>query len=142
VTIDPRTPCLVGVAQRTIRPGDGLCPEPLELWDEVVRRAAEDALPGAGSKVLEAAESLQVVYCMSWPYHAPVDRLADSLGIAPRHRLYSGIGGTTPQVLVQDAGLSIHQGDYDLAVITGAEALETVRQAKKAGERLAWSHRA
>ena len=27
-------------------------------------------------------------------------------------------------------------------MITGAEALETVRQAKKAGERLAWSHRA
>jgi acetyl-CoA C-acetyltransferase len=92
--------------------------------------------------VLDAADSLQVVYCMAWPYDAPVDRLADSLGITPRHRLYSGIGGTTPQVLVQDAGRAILDGDLDLAIITGAEALETVRQAKKAGERLAWSHRA
>lgn len=142
MTIDPRTPCLIGGAQRTIRPGDGPSPEPLVLWDEVTRAAAEDALLGHGARVLDAADSLQVVYCMAWPYDAPVDRLSDSLGIAPRHRLYSGIGGTTPQVLVQDAGLAILEGEHDLAVITGAEALETVRQAKKAGERLAWSHRA
>ena len=142
MTIDPRTPCLIGGAQRTIRPGEGPSPEPLVLWDDVVRRAADDALPGRGTRVLDAADSLQIVYCMAWPYDAPVDRLADSLGLAPRHRLYSGIGGTTPQVLVQDSGRAILDGDYDLAVITGAEALETVRQAKKAGERLAWSHRA
>jgi acetyl-CoA C-acetyltransferase len=142
VTIDPRTPCLIGGAQRTIRPVEGPSPEPLALWDDVSRRAADDALPGHGARVLDAADSLQVVYCMAWPYDAPVDRLADSLGIAPRHRLYSGIGGTTPQVLVQGAGQAILDGDYDLAVISGAEALETVRQAKKAGERLAWSHRA
>jgi acetyl-CoA C-acetyltransferase len=112
------------------------------LWDDVSRAAAEDALPSHGRKVLEAADSLQIVHCMAWPYDAPVDRLAASLGIAPRHRFYSGIGGTTPQVLVQDAGRAILEGDIDLAVIAGAEALETVRQAKKAGERVAWSHRA
>ena len=112
------------------------------LWDEVTRAAAEDALAGGGGRVLSAVDSLQIVYCMAWPYDAPVDRLADSLDIAPRHRLYSGIGGTTPQVLVQDAGRAILDGEYDLAVVTGAEALDTVRRAKKAGERLAWSHRA
>ncbi len=142
MSVDPRTPCVIGVAQRTVRPGEGPASEPLVLWDEVTRAAAEDARPGAGSRVLAAADSVQVVYCMSWPYDAPVDRLADSLGIAPRHRLYSGIGGTTPQVLVQDATSAILAGELDLAVITGAEALETKRQAKKAGERLAWSHRA
>ncbi|MFL6204582.1 MAG: acetyl-CoA acetyltransferase [Acidimicrobiales bacterium] len=142
MSIDPRTPCLIGAAQRTVRPEEGPSPEPLVLWHDVTRLAAEDARPGGGSKVLDAVDSLQIVYCMSWPYDDPVDRLADALGIDPRHRLYSGIGGTTPQVLVQDAGLAILNGDHDLAVITGAEALETVRQAKKAGERVAWSHRA
>ncbi len=142
MTIDPRTPCLIGGAQRTIRPADGPSPEPLVLWDDVTRAAAEDARPGHGRRVLAAVDSLQVVYCMAWPYDAPVDRLAASLGVEPRHRRYSGIGGTTPQVLVQDAGRAILDGEHDLAVITGAEALETVRRAKKAGERLAWSHRA
>lgn len=139
--IDPRTPCVIGVAQRTIRPGEGPSPEPLVLWDEVTRAAADDARPGHGAAVLAAADSLQVVYCMAWPYDAPVDRLATSLGIEPRHRHYSGIGGTTPQVLVQDAAAMILRGDADVAIVTGAEALETKRQAKKAGERLAWSHR-
>ncbi len=141
VTIDPRTPCLIGAAQRTVHPGTGPSPEPLELWADVARRAADDALPGGGARVLRSAESLQVVYCMSWPYDAPADRLAAALGIEPGHRLYSGIGGTTPQVLVQDVATAMLGGEMDLAVIVGAEALETKRQAKKAGERLAWSHR-
>jgi acetyl-CoA C-acetyltransferase len=33
------------------------------------------------------------------------------------------------------------RGDYDLALVTGAEALDTVRRAKKRAERLPWSHR-
>ncbi|MEX2292704.1 MAG: hypothetical protein WD691_02865 [Acidimicrobiales bacterium] len=140
--IDPRTPCLIGVAQRTVRPDEGPCPEPLELWESTAHAAAADALAGAGAQVLDAADSLQIVYCMAWPYDRPVDRLADALGISPRHRFYSGIGGTTPQVLVQGAAAAILAGDMDLAVITGAEALDTKRRAKRAGERLAWSHRA
>jgi acetyl-CoA C-acetyltransferase len=141
MTVDPRTPCLIGAAQRTVHPGTGPSPEPLELWADVARRAADDALPGRGWRVLRSAESLQIVYCMSWPYDAPVDRLADALDIDPRHRLYSGIGGTTPQVLVGDLATAMLRGEIDLGIIVGAEALETRRQAKKAGERLAWSHR-
>jgi acetyl-CoA C-acetyltransferase len=133
--VDPRSPCIIGVAQRTVRPGDGPAPEPLVLWEEMCRAAAGDAA------IPLQADSLQIVYCMSWPYDRPVDRLADALGIPPRHRVYSGIGGTTPQVLVQDAAAAILRGDAELAVIVGAETLETKRQAKKAGERLPWSFR-
>lgn len=140
MAVDPRTPCVIGVAQRTVHPGTGPSPEPLALWDDVCRRAAADA--GATGDVLAAADSLQIVYCMAWSYDAPVDRLAASLGIDPRHRFYSGIGGTTPQVLVNEASEAIIRGEMDLAVITGAEALETKRQAKKAGERLPWSFKA
>jgi acetyl-CoA C-acetyltransferase len=99
----PRTPCVIGVAQRTQR--DGSSPEPLELWEEVCGAAARDTGADAG-RVLGAADSLQVVYCQSWQYDDPVGRLADRLGVDPPHRLYSGIGGTTPQVLVQDAASS------------------------------------
>ena len=138
--VDPRAPCVIGVAQRTVRPSDGPSPEPLLLWEDVCRRAAGDA--HASRDVLAAADSLQIVYCMAWSYDAPVDRLATVLGIAPQHRLYSGIGGTTPQVLVNDAAEAIIRGDMDVAVIAGAEALETKRLAKKAGERVAWSFKA
>jgi acetyl-CoA C-acetyltransferase len=81
------------------------------------------------------------VYCQSWSYDDPPGRLAERLGIQPRHRLYSGIGGTTPQLLLQTVSDAIARGDLDLAVLTGAEALETRRQLKKAGDKPNWSFR-
>ena len=138
VAVDPNAPCLIGVAQRTVRPAEGPAPEPLELWAEVCRAAAADtgAQPAG---VLDRAESLQVVYCQSWQYDDPPGRLAERLGIDPAHRRYSGIGGTTPQLLVQEAGEAILRGEYDVAVLAGAETLATRRQLKKAGEKPAWS---
>jgi len=139
--IDPRTPCVIGAAQLTIPKADGPAPEPLTLWERVCRAAAEDAAPGHGGRVLSATDALMVVYCQSWPYDRPVDRLADRLGVSPRLRGYSGIGGTIGQVLVQEAASAISRGELDVAVITGAEALETVRRAAQDGERPAWSFR-
>jgi acetyl-CoA C-acetyltransferase len=138
--VDQRSPCIIGVAQRTWRPGraDSEAPEPLLMWDEVARAAAADT---GRSDVLSLLESAQIVYCQTWPYDDPVTRLCERIGAEPRHRLYSGIGGTTPQVLVNETAEAMLRGDYDLALVTGAEALDTVRRAKKRGERLAWSHR-
>ncbi|MER3452760.1 MAG: acetyl-CoA synthetase [Acidimicrobiia bacterium] len=133
--VDQRAPCIIGVAQRTERGGES--PEPLELWEDVCRRAAADA--GARCDVLGSVQSLQIVYCQSWRYDDPPARLAERLGIDPAHRHYSGIGGTTPQVLVNRTAAAMLRGEVDLALICGAEALETLRQARKAGRRLAWS---
>jgi len=137
--IDPRTPCLIGVAQRTYRRADGLAPEPLVQWEQVVRAAAADT--GARADVLASLDSLQIVFCQTWAYDDPVGRLAERLSISPRHRLYSGIGGTTPQVLVQEAAAAILRGELDTAVVCGAEALDTVRRLRKAGERPSFSYR-
>ena len=139
MAVDPRAPCVIGVAQYVSRPEDGPCPEPLAMWEQVVRDAARDA--EASGDVLAAVGSLQVVYCQSWQYDDPAGRLAEALAIGPAHRLYSGIGGTTPQVLVNDLGTAILAGDVDVGVVCGAEALDTKRRLKKVGEKAAWSHR-
>jgi acetyl-CoA C-acetyltransferase len=138
---DPRAPCLIGVGRRTWHPeatGPDGAPEPLEMWEEVARSAAEDAgAPGA----LAGLESLRVVYCQSWDYDDPAERLAARLGAAPADRRYSGIGGSMPQVLVSElAGAVLHDG-LDLALVVGAEALATVRRLKKEGRKPAWSFR-
>jgi acetyl-CoA C-acetyltransferase len=133
----PTALCAIGVAQRTHRDA-GAAGEPLDGWEQVARAAAADS---GRSDLLGDIESLQVVYCQSWPYDDPVGRLADRLGAAPAHRLYSGIGGTTPQVLVNATAETMLRGEVGLALIVSGEALATVRQAKRAGERLAWSHR-
>ena len=128
--------CLIGAAQHTER--DGATSEPLLSWAQRAREAAADA---GTEHALAQLDSLQVVYCQSWPYDDPVGRLAETLGAQPRHRHYSGIGGTTPQVLVNRTAEAMLRGEMDLALIVSAEALATVRAAKKRGERLPWSHR-
>src|SRR5207302_2756558 len=131
---------LIGVAQRTWRPegaGD-LGPEPLSMWEEVSRAAARDS---GRADVVELVESVDVVYCQSWPYDDPPGRLAAALGCGPGRSRYSGIGGTTPQVLVDEAALAMLRGELDLALVVGAECLDTVRRLKKQGERPRWSFR-
>ncbi|HVV74813.1 MAG TPA: acetyl-CoA synthetase [Mycobacteriales bacterium] len=129
--------CVVGVAQQTVRP-PGPAPEPLQSWEQVARAAADDAaVPG----LLSSLDSIQVVYCQTWPYDDPAGRLAERLGAAPKHKLYSGIGGTVPQVLVSDTAEAMQRGELDSALIVGGEALATKKAMKRAGERPGWSHR-
>jgi acetyl-CoA C-acetyltransferase len=119
-------PCLIRWAQETWRDG---APEPLDQWAEVAGRV----LSGA------PVDDLQIVYTQSWDYDDPCARLSERLGIAPRRAFYSGIGGSTPQVLVNAAAERIIRGDSAVALIVGAEALATRRQLKKAGEKAQWS---
>jgi acetyl-CoA C-acetyltransferase len=153
---DPRAACIIGVARHTWHPTDdevtgagGSAPEPLDMWERVVRAAAADAADGAAANdtaaasaataVLAGLESIDVVYSQSWQYDDAVRRLSDRVGASPARRRYSGIGGSVPQVLAFDAARQIREGSLDLALITGAEALATVRRLKKAGERPQWS---
>src|SRR4029079_12692134 len=112
LSVDPRTPCLIGVAQQTWRDAD-LAPEPLDMWEEVSAAAAVDA----GLTDLAALDSVQVVYTQSWQYDDPAGRLCERLHATPGHRFYSGIGGTTPQLLVNKTCESLLAGEYDLALI-------------------------
>ena len=131
-------PCIIGVAQRTWRDSNTAAPEPLEMWEDVSRAAADDAgLKGDLSELT----NLQVVYTQSWSYDDPPARLAERLGAAPSRVHYSGIGGTTPQVLVDNVAEAMLDGETGLALVVGAEALATRRRLKKAGEKPQWSHR-
>src|SRR3954471_6965406 len=98
MAVDSRSPCIIGVAQETFRDG---APEPLDMWERVARAAAVDA---GVADAAAAIDNLQVVYTQSWQYDDPAGRLAARLGAAPTGPFYSGIGGTTPQVLVDKVG--------------------------------------
>ena len=136
---DPATPCIVGVGSQTWHPGatgHAGAPEPLAMWELVARAAEADS----GVALRGRLDSLDIVYCQTWQYDSPVDRLCERLGVAPRRRCYSGVGGTTPQVLVQDAAARITRGELDVALVVGAEALDTQRRFKKRGDRYPYSY--
>ncbi len=107
------------------------------MWEEVARLAAADA--GAPA-ALEEIGQLRVVYCQAWQYDDPPGRLADRLRAAPADAAYSGIGGTVPHVLVSGAARAIADGDLDLGLVVGAEALATRRRMSKEGRKPEWSH--
>ena len=133
--MDPRTPCLIGAAQRTVRRQPG--PEPLDLWEEEARAAASEArLPVA------RLDSIQIVHTDSWQYDSPTGRLAERLGATPRHHAYSKVSGTAPHLLIGEAASRIAAGELDSALVAGAEALATRRAYRQAGERVPWSHAA
>lgn len=135
-----RRPCIIGVARHTWHPdavGPDGAPEPLDMWEQLARVAAADA--GAPT-ALAHLDSLDVVYTQSWQYDDPTGRLAGRLGADPSRRHYSGIGGTVPQSLIGEASAGIAAGQLQLALVVGAEALATVRRAKKQGRPLEWSH--
>ncbi len=141
MSADPRATCIIGVARRTWHAGDvgpEGAPEPLDMWEQMARDAAADA---GTPDVVRDLQSIDVVYSQSWQYDDAVARLADRLGAAPARRRYSGIGGSVPHVLATEVARAIREGGLDLALITGAEALATVRRLKKAGERPPWSYR-
>ena len=90
MNIDPRTPCIIGVATHTWHPEDvgaAGVPEPLEMWEHVARGAASNA---GNPNALTALDSIQIVYCQTWQYDDAVARLCERLGAQPRHRHYSG----------------------------------------------------
>src|SRR4051794_21131408 len=124
--------CIIGVGSQTWRDTsrDPDAPEPLEMWTDVVRKAAGDT---GAVNVLDAIDGLEVVYCQTWQYDDAPRRLADRLGIAPRRQYYSGIGGTTPQQLVNASAERIRAGELDVAVVVSGEALATQKAVVKQG---------
>lgn len=136
--IEPRTPVLIGAGQLNRRVDHGEAPlEPADLIVEAVRRAADDAHLTAHH--LAGVDAVHIVSLLSWRYRDPGRLVAERLGATPRDTSRSGMGGNSPQSLVNQACLDIQAGDADLVLIGGAEAWRTRMGARKAGQHLDWT---
>ena len=135
MTLDPRTPVIVGVGQHLHRADtvdDAL--EPLALMELAIAAASTDAgLDGPPS-----ADALRVVSLLSWRYGNVPRLLAARLGISPARLDYTTPGGNSPQSLVNRTALDIRAGAIDLAILTGGEAFRTRMRARKQGIELTW----
>lgn len=136
-----RSPVLIGVAQRTVRPGDapvGALPvegvsDPLALLEAVARGAADDA----GAAVLTAVDTIGLVEALGWyPQNGP-RLLAERLGIRPRRELTTGLGGETPLVLVNHVARAIERGEVDVALLGSTHTIRSLRLARSKGVHLA-----
>jgi acetyl-CoA C-acetyltransferase len=135
VTLDPRTPVIVGVGQYLHRAAgidDAL--EPIALMEQAVLAACSDAgLAGPPS-----TDSIRVVGLLSRRYQNAAARLAARLGLEPAELGYTSMGGNSPQSLVNATSLDILAGRLDVAILSGGEAWRTFMRARKAGVTIDW----
>ncbi|HOB48690.1 MAG TPA: acetyl-CoA acetyltransferase [Mycobacterium sp.] len=131
MSLDPRTPVLVGVGQvnqREESPGT----EPVDLMAAAAREAADP-------RVLAAVDSIRVVNLLSWRYRDPGLLLAARVGAAEAATQYSGIGGNTPQSLLNQACVDIQQGRADVVMLAGGETWRTRMRLRAKGIRPEWT---
>ena len=65
--------------------------------------------------------------------------IAREIGAKPVHAIYSGVGGQTPQSLVNEAARRIHEGEIESALIVGGEAIGAAKTARRNKITLDWS---
>ena len=135
MTLDPRTPVLVGAGQSLHRAAgldDALDPVAL------MALAAQQAITDAGLASLDAVDSIRVVGLLSWKYGNAPEVLGARLGLASTEFAYTTMGGNSPQTLVNSTALAIQAGELEVALLSGGEAWRTRMRARKQGAELDW----
>src|SRR4029079_5679997 len=115
--MDGRLPIIIGAGQVTQRRETERPREPLALMAEAARLAERDAHAG---DLLHELDSVRVINVLSWPSKDPAHDLSNALAVAPRERIYTAVGGNTPQWQVNEVATAIHAGEVRLALIAGA----------------------
>ncbi len=131
MTLDPRTPVLVAAGQVNQREEDPET-EPVDLMAAAAREAADP-------RVLAAVDSVRVVNLLSWRYRDPGMLLAGRIGASGAATRYTGIGGNTPQSLVNQACQDIQQGRNDAVLLAGGETWRTRMRLRAKGIRPEWT---
>jgi acetyl-CoA C-acetyltransferase len=130
MSLDPRTPVIVGVGQVNQRE-EAPDVEPVDLMALAARQAADP-------RVLQALDSIRVVNLLSWRYRDPGLLLGARIG-ANASTMYTGIGGNTPQSLLNQACLDIQRGRADAVLLAGGETWRTRMRLRAKGLRPNWT---
>lgn len=145
------TPILVGAGQYVGRgtPTPEQMLSPVEIATTAARRALADS--GASTELAAHVDTVAVVRLFEhsvpdtamWPNpfgssnNVPWS-VAKRLGLNPRYAIYGEIGGQSPQRLVNTLAERIHAGEVRMALLTGAEATATIRDAMRRCVELDW----
>jgi acetyl-CoA C-acetyltransferase len=129
-------PIIAGAGQHTVRDGAEGGMEPVDMMALAARMAEQDA---ETKGLLERADSVRVVNVFSWRYADAPGLLSERVGATPREKLYTTLGGNSPQWLVNETADAIARGEVGVALLAGAEAVNTVRRARQRGVELPWT---
>ena len=135
MSLDPRTPVIVGVGQQLQRidnPLEALAPVPF------IANAIREATKDAGLSSVPNADSIRVVSFLSWRYRDPARYIAEELGITTSETVASSMGGNSTQSLINATALEIQSGAFDVVILCGGETSRTRKRARAAEIELPW----
>ncbi len=132
MSLDPRTPVLVGYGQVNQPDSVAEPQEPVALMAEAARSAVD-------ARVLAAVDAIRVVNLLSWRYRDPGLLLGELIGAKNPATRYTGVGGNVPQSLVNQACADITAGSAEVVLIAGAETWRSRKRLKAAGVRPDWT---
>ena len=129
MSLDPRTPVLVGIGAVTEQVDDPReASEPLELMAVALERAAEDA----GSKALLAAVDTIWTPRGFWTYSNPGRLLAERFGASDVRSIVAEIGILQTSILGR-AARALAEGHGEVAMIVGGEARDRSSRLRRQG---------
>ena len=146
--IDPKTPVIIGVGQSL----DRIDAKTYKAWSasdlaaEAARQAVTDAQARddvwqdveviATTRTFEDSRPQPALFGKSSNFPRSITK---RLGINPAYAVWGKAGGNSPQDLVNEFSERIAKGEFKAALITGAEAISTVRHAYRQGLKLDFS---
>ena len=118
MTLDPRTPVLIGQGQVLDRSVDPTTAKhPVALMAEALTAAALDA----GITLPNEVDSIRVVRLLSWKYANAAHALGTASGVRAHEYATTPHGGNMPQTLVNMTAGQILRGEVDFVVLAGGE---------------------
>ncbi len=127
MTLDPRTPVIVGAGQINDREFGS---EPIDLMVRCTEAALDDT--AAGPTLRDRVGAVRVVWGV-WPYADPGRLVADRIGRPDAETTITTNGGNQVYDLVNDTAARIAAGELDAAVVCAAESLRTRRADRARG---------
>ena len=135
MTLDPRTPVLVGQGQISQHEDDlSVALGPTQLMAQAVHAAIADA----GVTALGTIDALHVLCSLSNREPNPGRSIARELALDVRVTGLTPHGGNLPQSLVNYSALAISRGEIDMVILTGGEASRSRRRAKQSEVQPQW----
>lgn len=136
MTLDPRTPILVGQGQISQHTDDlATALDPIGLMATAVEAAIRDATPRGINQV----DAIFAVRSLSTKHTNPALGVSQRLGISALRCAITPHGGNMPQALVNLAAQQIADGEMDIAILVGAEATRSRNRARRNAFELSWS---
>jgi len=149
MTIPPNTPIIIGVGQFTERLGgpdfEGL--PAYEIAGRAARLALENTQASDGIRPLVDVIATTRTFEDSTPRRAqPFGKsdnfphsVAKRVGVHPRTAIWERAGGDSPQHLVNEFAKRLASGEFQVALIAGAENISTARWLQSQKQQADWS---